>query len=107
MRAGRLRHEFAIFAKVENDDDYGGRERADEVRDWIEGDLEVASASEVRQYSRNEQVVTHKITTRWTDTIESSMTLGFGERRFYVITAVNPDSQERDLVIMAREGGPL
>ncbi len=107
MSIGQMRHRLGVGAVVRNEDDYGGTERADEVKDAVWASIDPASAREVYHYGQLEQIVTHKIKMRWRPDVKQGITLFGQSEKFYVVSVTNPDRRKRFLEVMARSGGAL
>lgn len=106
---GRMRHKFDIQDPTRVDDGALGFNRSDTVIASVWGNLTVASANEVYQYGRLQQVVSHAIIIRFDKRVRQGMNLVHSyqgnERLFYIQSVINVDERGEFMKLMCREGG--
>lgn len=102
---GALRHEMVLEAADRVPDGMGGF-----AEEWAEaailfGMVEPAGAMARVGADQMLRTISHKITVRHRDGIESGMRLRRRERLFDIVTVHDPDETGRYLVLGAREAG--
>ncbi|SDP03902.1 phage head-tail adaptor, putative, SPP1 family [Phyllobacterium sp. OV277] len=102
---GKLAHELQLERAVLVDDDVNGS-----VEEWREiatlwAHIEPAGAATVLFGEQSLTEVTHRITMRSRDDLQSGMRLRRGSRFFQLITIHDPDETGRYLICRAREEG--
>lgn len=108
MRSGSLRHRLTIKTLVRTPDGYGGFVREDATASPVVNcSVRPANPREISQYGQLQQNVTHQISLRWRSDITHGMTVTVEGVDHYVVSAINPDTVFRELVLMTRTGGAL
>lgn len=102
---GRFRTPMLLERRQAVADGAGGwSERWEEIA-ALWGRLETVSAKAVFGADGMNEVVTHRVTLRYRDDIESGMRLKSGARLFAIRTVHDPDETRRYLVCTTREEG--
>jgi SPP1 family predicted phage head-tail adaptor len=103
VRAGELRHRIAIesFAVTKNAFGEDVRAYAVNVRAWAK--IETLLGRELQIAQAIVQAVTHKITIRYQDGIDSTQRIRFGQRYFGVGAAIDPDQRKVKLELYCTE----
>jgi len=103
MGAGKYRHYITIQQPVETIDDVGQT-----VTSWEDYKTVWAQIQPLkgREYWQSQQVnaeVTHRITIRYLEGINSKMRVKFGDRYFEIEPPINPDEKNVELVMLCKE----
>ncbi len=103
MRSGALRHLVKIQTYTKSRDAYG-----EEIETWEDFFAPHASIEPLigREYLAAKQVqaeVSHKIRMRYIAGITSTMRIVFGTRIFGIVSIINVQERNREIVIMATE----
>lgn len=101
MKAGILKHQITVQRYTVTNDPYGGEIKAYTDLNTIRAQVKPISAKEINEAgSVNE--ITHKITVRYTDIIENDIIV-FGTRKFEIITIINTDESNKELILISKE----
>lgn len=104
IKAGRLRHKVTIEECVQIADGQGGRSTEFFPVGRVFVSIRQATSEEVFNAGRQNNVITHMITARFTRLINEKARLIFkGTRIFNVVTVDNRDEINRELTISVRE----
>ena len=103
IKAGRLRHRVTIEECVQTDDGQGGRstEFFPVGRRFVA--IRQATSSEVFKAGRQNNIITHMVTARFTTLIDEKARLIFKNRIFNVVSVDNVDEVSREMLISALE----
>lgn len=101
-----LRWRITIEQLVLSDDGQGGHSESWSTLATPWAKLEPLSASQIWHAQQLEHRVTHKITIRYRNDIESNMRILFEGRIFHIKSFRDLESQKRFTEIMAEEGAP-
>ncbi len=103
MRIGDLRHRIVIQNKIVSRDSMGA-----EVITW-EGwmsawaSIQPLSGREYFQAQQMQSVVDHKITMRYQPGIQSEMRINWNNRNFDILSIINTEERNKELVLMVKE----
>jgi SPP1 family predicted phage head-tail adaptor len=105
MRAGQLRHRLDLQTKVPTRGSFG-----EEILTWktqvtVWGSVESLSGREYLQAQANQlqSEVTHQIRLRYYKGLRPDWRIKFGSRIFDILSGLNPDERNKELLLMARE----
>jgi len=103
MKSGKLRHRVTIQKKSVARDAYGS-----ETVTWLEEAVVWASVEPIagREYFMSQQMqsdVTHRIIIRYYAGVIPSYRIKFGTRIFDIMSVINTEERNREMVLMARE----
>lgn len=106
MRGGKLRHRVNFQSRTPTTDGYGGQVGVwDDFLTDIPASIEPLTSRELLAAQAVQSEVTHKVTVRYQDGLDSSMRIVFGERVFTILgPPLNRDERNRELQFMASEG---
>lgn len=103
MKIGKLRHRITIQEYTETRDSFGA-----EIKNWTDKAFVYASVTPVsgREYYAASQVhseVTAKVLIRYLPGIESTMRVLFDGRVFEILSVINTEEKNTELVLMCKE----
>lgn len=104
MRAGRLRHRIAIQSATET----AGNISTAQTRTWttvetVRGAVRPFTAREHHQANAVRSEVTHEILIRFYDGLTQRHRLVYDSRTFNILSILNTDERNVQMVIMAKE----
>ena len=108
---GKMRHRVIVYAITQVDDGNGGFERSDpsvptEIA-TVWANVQPMSAREQQWGMKFQEVVTHKILTRYNAAFLSGQQLRHDGKPFYIVSIVDTDQRKEFMTLMCREGGPM
>jgi SPP1 family predicted phage head-tail adaptor len=103
VEAGRLRHRITFQEATETYNDVG-----EPVTTWANVKTVWAEVKPIKgqEYWASQQVnaeVTHRVTVRYMDGLDSLMRIKFGDRYFSIEPPINPDERDIELQMLCKE----
>jgi SPP1 family predicted phage head-tail adaptor len=105
MKAGEMRHwiRFEEMPEYPQKNEFGEAEGVPLVVHQCFAKVEALSGREFFSAEAVQSEVTHNITTRYVPGITTKQTIRFGEHKFDILSAIDPDGRGRELRIRAKE----
>lgn len=107
MQAGPLRHRVTlqrldVNATTTRDDHGGIVEQWEDVRSvWAQ--VEPIRAVEILRANQVDPRITHRVTMRYQEGIDSSMRVMLGERAFLLLSVIDPEERHKMIEMLAME----
>lgn len=103
MQAGTLRHRLTLKTVTTSKDSFGGTIEAEATFATVWGAVEPLAGRELMVAQQMQSEVTHKITIRYLAGLTSEMHLYFGTREFQILSVLNSQERDIEMVLMCKE----
>lgn len=108
---GKMRHRVVVYAITQVDDGNGGFTRSDpspatEIA-TIWADVQPISAREQQWGMKYQEVVTHRVITRYNALVLAGYPVKHDNRYLYIVDIVDTDQRKEFMTLICRDGGPL
>ena len=104
MESGKLRHVIDIQEKSNVPDGAGGiTESWTDLYTGVRASINTKVSSESTDLSQTESIATHEIKFRYCPDINSTMRINFNGRIFNIISVINKQERNRQIIILAKE----
>ena len=103
MNAGSLRHRFVIKTAQEIENTFGEIVETPLTFATVWASIEPLSGRELFQAQQVQAEVTHRVRMRYLAGVTAKMTGLFGTREFQILSVINPEERNRELVLMCKE----